>query len=95
MVACGDLWWLVVTCGGLRVIRACSNFYRKSLSTCWNFFQWSQVEVGNEIAMHFLLTFVSSLDSKPLFVPIEANLGLFFTIVTKVTLKCLFFTKDL
>ena len=38
--------------------------------------QWSQVEVGNEIVMYFLLThFISSLDFKPLFVPIEANSG--------------------
>ena len=34
--------------------------------------QWLQVEVGNEIVMHFLLSqFIPSLDFKPLFVPID------------------------
>ena len=37
--------------------------------------QWFPIEVGNEIGMYFLLFFVSNLDFKPLFVPIEANLG--------------------
>ena len=37
--------------------------------------QWLQVKVVNEIVMHLLLSFISSLDFKPLFVPIEANLG--------------------
>ena len=37
--------------------------------------QWSQVEVVNEIVMYFLLSFISNLDSKPLFMPIEANSG--------------------
>ena len=38
--------------------------------------QWLQVEaVGNEIVMHLLLSFISSLDFKQLSVPIEANLG--------------------
>ena len=32
--------------------------------------QWLQVEVDNEIVMHFLLSFISNLDFKPLFVPI-------------------------
>ena len=34
-----------------------------------------QIEVGNEIVMHILLSFISNLDFKPLFVPIEANSG--------------------
>ena len=33
------------------------------------------IEVVNEIVMHFLLSLISNLDFKPLFVPIEANLG--------------------
>ena len=37
--------------------------------------QWLQVEVGSEIVMHFLLSFISNLDFKALFVPIEANSG--------------------
>ena len=37
--------------------------------------QWSAIEVGNEIAISFQLSFMSSLDFKPLSVPIEANLG--------------------
>ena len=37
--------------------------------------QWFQVEVGNEIVMYLLLSFISNLDFKSLFVPIEANLG--------------------
>ena len=37
--------------------------------------QWLQVEVVNEIVMHFLLSFISSLDLKPLFVSIEENSG--------------------
>ena len=38
--------------------------------------QWLQVEaVGNEIVMHLLLSFISSLHFKPLSVPIEANSG--------------------
>ena len=37
--------------------------------------QWLQVEVGNEIVMYLLLSFVSNLDFKPLFVPSEGNLG--------------------
>ena len=36
--------------------------------------QWLQVEVDNEIVMHFLLSFISNLDFKPLFLPIEGNL---------------------
>ena len=35
--------------------------------------QWLQVEVVNEIVMHFLLSFISSLNFKPLFVPVEAR----------------------
>ena len=35
--------------------------------------QGLQVEVDNEIVMYFLLSLVSNLDFKPLFVPIEAN----------------------
>ena len=35
--------------------------------------QWLQVEVGDEIVM--LLSLISNLDFKPLFVPIEANSG--------------------
>ena len=34
--------------------------------------KWFPYEVGNEIVMKFLLSFISSLDFKP-FVPIEAN----------------------
>ena len=37
--------------------------------------QWLQVKLGNEIVIHFLLSFISSLDFKPSFVPIEANSG--------------------
>ena len=33
------------------------------------------IEVGNEIVINFQLSFMSSLDFKPLSVPIEANLG--------------------
>ena len=36
---------------------------------------WLQVEVDNEIVINFLLSFISSLDFKPLFLPIEANSG--------------------
>ena len=36
---------------------------------------WFQIEVGNEIVIHFLLSLISSLDFMPLFVPIEANSG--------------------
>ena len=31
--------------------------------------------IGNDIVMHLQLSFISNLDFKPLFVPIEANLG--------------------
>ena len=37
--------------------------------------QWLQVEVGNEIVMYLLLSFISSLDFKPLFLPIDENSG--------------------
>ena len=37
--------------------------------------QWLQVEVGNEIVMHFLLSLISDIDFKPLVVPIETNSG--------------------
>ena len=37
--------------------------------------QWLQVEAGNEIVMYLLLSFISSLDFKPLFVHNEANSG--------------------
>ena len=36
--------------------------------------QWFQIEVTNEAVMLFLLSFISSLDFKPLFVPTEVNL---------------------
>ena len=48
-----------------RVIDTCSMLTK----------QWLQVEVVNEIVMRLLLSFISNLDFKPLFVPIEANLG--------------------
>ena len=40
--------------------------------------QWFQVEVGNEIVMHFLLSLISIfhrsfIDFKPLFVPIDSS----------------------
>ena len=35
--------------------------------------QWFPIEIGNEIVRNFLLSLISSLDFKPLFVPIEAN----------------------
>ena len=38
---------------------------------CTSTKQWLQVEVGNEIVMHFLLSLISSLDFKQLFVPID------------------------
>ena len=37
--------------------------------------QWLQVDVDNDLVMHLLLSFISSLDLKPLYVPIEADLG--------------------
>ena len=37
--------------------------------------QWLQVEAGNEIVMYLLLSFISSLDFKLLFVHNEANSG--------------------
>ena len=50
--------------------------------------QWlrnnGSVEVGNEIIMHFLLSFISILDFKPLFVPIEANLESFYSLRNNV-----------
>ena len=35
--------------------------------------QCFQVEVDNENVMHLLLSLISNLDFKPLFMPIEAN----------------------
>ena len=35
--------------------------------------QWFRIEVDNEIVMHLLLSFISGLDFKPLFLPIEAT----------------------
>ena len=37
--------------------------------------QWFPIEVGNEIVMNFLLSFISSLNFKLLFMPIEGNSG--------------------
>ena len=36
--------------------------------------QWLQLKVGSEIVMHLLLSLVSNLYFKPLFMPIEGNL---------------------
>ena len=41
--------------------------------------QWLQVEVDNEIVMYLLLSFISNLDFKPLFVPMEAISGSVYT----------------
>ena len=57
--------------------------------------QWLQVEVGNEIVMPLLLSFISNLDFKPLFVPIEANSGSVYNSVKypeTISLLCLLLT---
>ena len=52
--------------------------------------QWLQVDVGNEVVMHFLLSLISSLDFKPLSVPIEANSGSVYRLLALVEDKYLF-----
>ena len=37
--------------------------------------QWFQIDVSNEIVMHFMLSLIPSLIYNALFVPIEANSG--------------------
>ena len=59
--------------GKLIVYLFCSLIDTFQLFASMSTKQWLQIEVGNEIAMHFLLFLISRLGFKLLFVPIEAN----------------------
>ena len=54
-----------------------ANNFKQMQTICFNAptKQWLQVEVDNEVVMHLLLSFISNLDFKPLFVSIEAKRG--------------------